>query len=275
MLCIKVLVTTAAAVAIVACGSGGKGADEQRRAQPSRLAAPIAEPVPAKPQAPPEPGPTSAVAAPDLAAALGKPANQVAAVLGSSVATEFGPDVRSYQLGSMKFLVTYREHLALDIIIGNDGMTPSAIRQWLGLSGTVLDVNGRRFAITDGSRAVSISDTALPKHRVDIKQILGKRAAAVRQVLGKAENEVVGFDVFKPWAPDDRIGVTAYYDPDGRATSVDVGFDDGPLPPGGNGLASYATQLQWLGLPVADEVRVGGERYSVTISGGSIELKKR
>lgn len=75
-------------------------------------------------------------------------------------------------------------------------MTPEIVKQWLGLSGAMLNANSRRFVITEGVKTLAISDTTLPKQRIDIKRILGKRAPAVRKVLSKPAEEIVGSDVF-------------------------------------------------------------------------------
>jgi len=264
-----------------ACSRGPTDARKERGSaanSASTVAPPQPSPQPPVEAAAPDPSPQPPVeaAAPDLTTVLGRSASQVATVLGPTVATDIAPDPdeRNYRVGAMRFLVTYRDDLALDVIVGAEGMTPSAIKQRLGLSGAAINANGRRFAITEGSQTLSISDTTLPKHRIDIKRILGKRAAGVRQILGKPENELLGSDVFHPWAPDDRIGVIVNYDDTSRATWVEVAFDDGPLPPGGDGPSSYAAQLAWLGLPVATEITVEGERYSLSVSGGAIELKK-
>jgi len=208
-----------------------------------------------------------------LAEILGKPRDHVADILGQP--TELGPDYRRYRFGEVKFLITYREDLALDIIANSDDVPVSRIKEWLGLSGSTVDINGRRFAILETPPLLCIVDTTFPKRRIDIKRVLGKRRASVGQILGKPETELAGSDVFRPWSPDDRIAVNVQYDQQDRMVLVAVMFEDGLLLPGIEGVRSAAPQLKWLGLPVAEEVTVAGERYGVTVKAGWIELTKR
>ena len=220
------------------------------------------------------------VAAPKLAAVLGRPLAQVEAALGPAVADPqpIGEDTRRYRVGSFELLVTYRDRQALDVVVGGAGgrtASASEIRRWLGLSGATLSAGGHRFAIVEAEQIVAIHDTALPNRRIDIKRALGKRRAAVRGLLGLPETELVDTDVFKPWAPDDRIAVLVHYSVEDRAAWVQVSFDDGPLPAGRPSLSECSAQLAWLGLPVDEDIVVAGKHYALTVTGGSIELRER
>lgn len=258
------------AVSVAGFSLACKNADE--RAQGTAAETAIATPIPAATETKVPPAPAPMIAAPALANILVKLPDQVVVALGEPI--ELGPDYRRYQVGEVKFLITYRDNLALDIIASSDSISSSRIKDWLGLSATTIDLNGRRFIVLDTPPLLCIVDTTPPKRRIDIKRVLGKRPSGVRQVLGRPETELEDNDIFKPWNPDDRIAISVHYDEQKRATLVTVMFEDGLLPPGVEGVHASASQLKWLGLPVADEVLVTGERYLVTVKAGWIELSK-
>jgi hypothetical protein len=212
---------------------------------------------------------------PRLASILNQPAKLVRAELGiPAVDDDDDPSTFSYRLGPVAFLVTYRKGRARDFILEGDGHSAADLAEWLGVDGDTLETNGARFHVRTTGETLSFLDTSLPMKRVDIRKAMGLRSPQLRRLLGKPETEAEGMDVFKPWYPDDRIGIVVNYDDDGVASWIDIGFNDGVSPANGRQeLSSYAEQLAWLGLPLNGGFQARGTDYQVIVSGGNISVK--
>lgn len=253
---------------LVACGDDNPA---PTKAKPIKAAKQGAD---RPPEAPPPPLAAEPV---DLSEILGRPRDHVREYLGATAPDDGNEENQdSFGRGAVSMTVTYGTGGARILLLVAEGASLNQLAAWLkmppinpkNLAGRTLEVNGMRFrAVMDESRGTAIvwiGSQEMPDAEVDLPKVIGASRKALRKRYGKPDPALDDTDMFN--LPD-GASLSATYGDGGRCESAAVSFAQGV-----HAVSQRAEVLEWLRLPNAAKVEIGGTSYKIRVDSVGVRL---